>query len=133
MDEYEKLEQELERHYNVYIEKFKNLDFLEYELDKFNKREIEKKVENEKQRKKLQEKYNQEEFNNMGSTRTGFNKGNNFKATGDLAGESGSEDSSDEGEDDEQISLDGEEEIPDEEEGDDDPEIEEDDGSEHDF
>ena len=30
MDEYEKLEQELERFYMIYIEKFKNLDFLEH-------------------------------------------------------------------------------------------------------
>lgn len=29
MDEYEKLEQELEKFYAVYIDKFRNLDYLE--------------------------------------------------------------------------------------------------------
>ena len=37
MDEYEKLEGELKRHYEVYLERFRNLDYLEHELDKLNK------------------------------------------------------------------------------------------------
>ncbi len=89
MDEYEKLEQEIERYYSQYIEKFRNLDYLEYQLDEYNKREIEKKKENQKALRKIQEKYKVEEYktfnegnedgnimNEMGSTRTGFNKGN---------------------------------------------------------
>ena len=37
MDEYEKLEKELQRYYEIYMEKFRNLDYLEHELDKINK------------------------------------------------------------------------------------------------
>jgi clusterin-associated protein 1 len=36
MDEYEKLEQDLQRHYDVYLERFRNLDYLEHELDVYN-------------------------------------------------------------------------------------------------
>ena len=35
-EEYERLEYELERFYNVYVEKFTNIDYLEHELDLFN-------------------------------------------------------------------------------------------------
>ena len=35
-EEYERLEQELERFYNIYVEKYSNIDYLEYELDKYN-------------------------------------------------------------------------------------------------
>ena len=34
MEEYERLEIELEKLYSIYIEKFRNLDYLESELDK---------------------------------------------------------------------------------------------------
>ncbi len=37
MDEYEKLEGELAEEYDVYLEKFRNLDFLEHELDVHNR------------------------------------------------------------------------------------------------
>lgn len=33
MDEYERLQMELERIYTLYIEKFRNLDYLEKELE----------------------------------------------------------------------------------------------------
>jgi hypothetical protein len=36
MDEYEKLEKELERHYEVYLARFRNIDFLEHELDLYH-------------------------------------------------------------------------------------------------
>jgi clusterin-associated protein 1 len=36
MDEYDRLEGELQRFYTLYVEKFKNLDFLEHELDLYN-------------------------------------------------------------------------------------------------
>ena len=32
-EEYERLEQELEKYYHVYVEKFTNIDYLEHELD----------------------------------------------------------------------------------------------------
>lgn len=35
-EEYERLEAELERFYSVYVEKFTNIDYLEYELDMYN-------------------------------------------------------------------------------------------------
>ena len=42
MDEYERLERELEKIYEEYIEKFRNLDYLEHELDVYNMMENEK-------------------------------------------------------------------------------------------
>ena len=35
-EEYERLEQELERYYMIYVEKFTNIDYLEHELDMYN-------------------------------------------------------------------------------------------------
>jgi clusterin-associated protein 1 len=137
MDEYEKLEQEIDKYYNMYIEKFRNLDYLEHQLDTFNKKEIEKKKENQKALKKIQDKYKIEEFktfnegnedgnlmNEMGSTRTGFNKAGNV--VGNIEGDDDEDDEEAEGEvseeeDDGPISLGSEGE-----------EIEED-GSDHDF
>lgn len=87
MDEYEKLEQELEKFYAVYIDKFRNLDYLENQLDVYNIKEQEKRDESEQALRKIQAKFQQEEYkiinegtegpevNQMGSTRTGFNKG----------------------------------------------------------
>ena len=57
MDEYEKLEQELERFYMIYIEKFKNLDFLEHQLDEYNLREQGKREESEASMKRMQAKF----------------------------------------------------------------------------
>ena len=56
MDEVEKLEKELQRHYDVYIEKFRNLDYLEHELGKYHKIEEEKKEEHERKLKKMRER-----------------------------------------------------------------------------
>ena len=38
-EEYEHLEIELERFYGLYVEKFTNIDYLEYELDLFSIKE----------------------------------------------------------------------------------------------
>lgn len=35
-EEYERLESELERFYQIYVEKYTNIDYLEYELDMYN-------------------------------------------------------------------------------------------------
>ena len=35
-EEYERLELELERFYSIYVEKYTNIDYLEYELDLYN-------------------------------------------------------------------------------------------------
>ena len=42
-EEYERLEQELERFYTIYVEKYSNIDYLEFELDKYNLQEIKRK------------------------------------------------------------------------------------------
>mmetsp|Transcript_19918 Transcript_19918/g.50355 ORF Transcript_19918/g.50355 Transcript_19918/m.50355 type:complete len:452 (+) Transcript_19918:268-1623(+) len=54
MDEYEKLEAELARQYEVYIEKFRNLDYLEHRLEAFNSKEREKLEASERARKRIQ-------------------------------------------------------------------------------
>jgi hypothetical protein len=42
MDEYEKIEAELAKYYEVYIEKFRNLTFLENQLEEYNRTEQDK-------------------------------------------------------------------------------------------
>ena len=44
-DEYERLEAELERFYNIYVEKFSNIDYLEYEIDTYNLKDVIRKEE----------------------------------------------------------------------------------------
>jgi clusterin-associated protein 1 len=39
MDEYDRLEAELERLYQVYVEKYRNLDYLEHQLGDYNRNE----------------------------------------------------------------------------------------------
>jgi clusterin-associated protein 1 len=41
-EEYERLEQELEKYYHVYVEKFTNIDYLEHELDQYNLKDEER-------------------------------------------------------------------------------------------
>lgn len=36
MDEYEKLEKELQRQYEVYLARYRNIDYLEHELDLYH-------------------------------------------------------------------------------------------------
>merc|ERR550537_1356698 len=62
MDEYEQLEQELEKYYDQYVGRFRNLDYLEHELDRFNKDEEEKMEENERALKKMQKRLRDEEW-----------------------------------------------------------------------
>lgn len=62
MDEYEKLEYELERVYETYISRFRNLDYLEHELDTLNKEEEEKMEENERALKRMQKRLREEEW-----------------------------------------------------------------------
>merc|ERR1719276_740372 len=61
MDEYENLEQELERYYEQYVGRFRNLDFLEHELDVLNREEKERMEENERALKKMQKRLREEE------------------------------------------------------------------------
>ena len=43
LEEYERLEQELERFYMIYVEKYTNIDYLEYELDMYNLKDHQRK------------------------------------------------------------------------------------------
>lgn len=71
MDEVEKLEKELQRHYDVYIEKFRNLDYLEHELAKYHKIEEEKKEEHERKLKKMRERLLKDEVELMRGEKAG--------------------------------------------------------------
>merc|ERR1719247_3283219 len=62
MDEYEQLEQELEKYYDQYVGRFRNLDYLEHELDRFNKDEEDKMEENKRALKKMQKRLRDEEW-----------------------------------------------------------------------
>ena len=62
MDEYEKFERELMKQYEVYLERFRNLDYLEHELDNLNESEKEKYQESERAMKKMQQKLREEEL-----------------------------------------------------------------------
>merc|ERR1719409_2189712 len=62
MDEYEQLEQELEKYYDQYFGRFHNLDYLEHELDRFNKDEEDKMEENKRALKKMQKRLRDEEW-----------------------------------------------------------------------
>merc|ERR1719277_1052972 len=56
MDEYEQLEQELERYYEQYVGRFRNLDYLEHEIDMLNREEQERIEENDRALKKMQKR-----------------------------------------------------------------------------
>ena len=150
LDEYEKLEEELERFYVVYVEKFKNLDYLEHQLDEYNNEEMTKKEESERELKKIQQKFMQEENkdqgiiggdgerNQMGTTGTGFHPGKRVEGT--LNDDDSDEEDievSDDDEDDEGGLIVGSDEDDDgiEEDDDDDEGIQEDDedGDDHNF
>lgn len=42
MDEYEKIEEDLQKQYDIYVEKFRNLSFLESQLDEYHRMEQER-------------------------------------------------------------------------------------------
>ena len=49
MDEYERLEEELQYLYNEYVSKYRNLNYLERDLEEFSKKEQEQEIEVNKQ------------------------------------------------------------------------------------
>merc|ERR1712139_593599 len=53
---------ELEKYYDQYVGRFRNLDYLEHELDRFNKDEEEKMEENKRALKKMQKRLRDEEW-----------------------------------------------------------------------
>lgn len=67
MDEYEKLEVELQKIYQVYMEKYRNLSYLEHLLEEVNRAEQNKFEETEANLKQLQERIRTEERKSMQS------------------------------------------------------------------
>ncbi|EGD80220.1 hypothetical protein PTSG_10898 [Salpingoeca rosetta] len=65
MDEYEKLEAELAKTYETYIEKFRNISYLEQELEQHNRTEQDKLEETEQQLKRMQARLRDEEMRMM--------------------------------------------------------------------
>ncbi|KAJ3310903.1 Clusterin-associated protein 1 [Blyttiomyces sp. JEL0837] len=62
MDEYEKIEVDLSKLYDVYMEKFRNLTFLEQQLDEYNRQEQDKFEETEMSLKRMQNRLREEEM-----------------------------------------------------------------------
>jgi clusterin-associated protein 1 len=62
MDEYERHEQELERLYALYLEKFRNLDYLEHQMDLYTAAEEDKFNANQEHLRKMREKIKAEEW-----------------------------------------------------------------------
>jgi len=56
-EEYERLEQELERFYTIYVEKYTNIDYLEYELDTYNLKDHQRKKKAEAVIEKLKDQH----------------------------------------------------------------------------
>ncbi|MBZ3879663.1 Clusterin-associated protein 1 [Sciurus carolinensis] len=61
MDEYEKIEEELQKHYDVYLEKFRNLAYLEQQLEDHHRMEQERFEEAENTLRLMQNKLKEEE------------------------------------------------------------------------
>merc|ERR1712150_252902 len=62
MDEYEQLEQALESYYEQYVGRFRNLDYLEHEIDTLNREETDKMEENERALKRMQKRLRDAEW-----------------------------------------------------------------------
>jgi clusterin-associated protein 1 len=62
MDEYEKIEKDLVKIYQEYIEKFRNLAYLEQQLDEYHREEQTKLEETESTLKKMQLRLKEEEL-----------------------------------------------------------------------
>lgn len=119
-EEYERLEQELERFYMVYVEKYTNIDYLEYELDLYNlkdsqrrkkQQEVINKLKDDHQKKQKEEIFedddnegNEAKFDEMRSTKTGFGTkvAGQFNARGGLQPGDESEGEDEEVDDDEE-------------------------------
>lgn len=62
MDEYEKLQADLQHLYTVYLERFRNLEYLEMELDHFDQMEQEKMENADRQLQKMRRRLRDEEM-----------------------------------------------------------------------
>ncbi|KAJ8245785.1 hypothetical protein GJAV_G00260290 [Gymnothorax javanicus] len=61
MDEYEKIEEDLQRQYEIFVEKFRNLSFLEQQLDDYHRLEQERFEETENNLRMMQNKLREDE------------------------------------------------------------------------
>ncbi|XP_061593185.1 clusterin-associated protein 1 homolog isoform X2 [Cololabis saira] len=61
MDEYEKIEEDLQKNYETYVQKFKNLSFLESQLEEYHRLEMERFEEAENNMRTMQHKMREEE------------------------------------------------------------------------
>ncbi|XP_053708411.1 clusterin-associated protein 1 homolog isoform X3 [Synchiropus splendidus] len=68
MDEYEKIEEDLQKQYDIYVEKFRNLCFLESQLDEYHRLEQERFEEAENNMRMMQNKLREEERDLMRSS-----------------------------------------------------------------
>uniref|UniRef100_A0A4W6CMC1 Clusterin associated protein 1 n=1 Tax=Lates calcarifer TaxID=8187 RepID=A0A4W6CMC1_LATCA len=68
MDEYEKIEEDLQKQYDIYVEKFRNLCFLESQLDEYHRLEQERFEEAENTLRMMQHKLREEERDLMRSS-----------------------------------------------------------------
>merc|ERR1712166_1293523 len=62
MDEFEKLEGELAKIYGTYVEKFRNVEYLEHQLEQYNQAEQEKLEESERNLRRMQKRLKEEEL-----------------------------------------------------------------------
>ena len=122
-EEYERLEAELERFYGTYVEKYTNIDYLEYELDMYNLKDSQRRAKQEKVIEKLKDQHlknqkdeifeddaddmNDAKFNEMRETKTGFGAKGQYQAEGGLEPED--EESDDDDEDGEEMDPDDDE------------------------
>ncbi|KAM3876054.1 clusterin-associated protein 1 homolog [Diretmus argenteus] len=67
MDEYEKIEEELQKQYETYVQKFRNLSFLESQLEEYHRVEQDRFEEMENTLRLMQHKLREEERNLMSS------------------------------------------------------------------
>ncbi|TKS74388.1 Clusterin-associated protein 1 -like protein [Collichthys lucidus] len=68
MDEYEKIEEDLQKQYDVFVEKFRNLCFLESQLDEYHRLEQERFEEAENTLRMMQHKLREDERDLMRSS-----------------------------------------------------------------
>ena len=124
-EEYERLEAELERFYGTYVEKYTNIDYLEYELDMYNLKDSQRRAKQEKVIEKLKDQHlknqndeifeedadeqNDAKFNEMRETKTGFGAKGQYQAEGGLEPEDDDSEDDEDGEEDGELGEDGEE------------------------
>lgn len=65
----------MQRHYDIYMEKYRNLDYLEHESQKHRKNEEERKEEQERRLKKMRERLLKEEVDLLRGGRGGDGDG----------------------------------------------------------